>query len=510
MITSSLQPFCCCNPTSASCDETGKVRITWQVQLADAYVKHLSCVTYCAPVCNPTCPPAPTSAPGSGGNASIGATGYTATLIPTVEPCLASGYEITANNSWVMQPVSLDFTFKSSVLNDTGSTWIYSGNNGLTTTTTVLTYSARRRVDTYSDYVTTCWSSAGVGNSQTFVSSNIGQTTPNSNCGCTLIEVRYFNRAYYLTSPMPFTIKAANSTAKYYSVELVGAVRYFRLWNASNVNFYSLDISSLTLEQVRVTLDAQVSIVCASLMPGVSGAALATQQLPANLFEARAFVPIPTTIQTAVGVYLFAPGQTTQWWQLEAVSPLWSLTNGGAALRYDQQPNLAFSQGYDDAAEAMFCMGYETKVNINTEGGTNNWWIYTRSQFDGYIDGGDGSLGYGVYAPAPIYNNLWTCTNGTFTNGSSVALTRCVFGAWGNQPVPLGSGESTPVTSGMMGATSFVGISSTSTCDFETGCEDVCCPNENPTYDKISSACCLDYNGTSWITQGMFRLERIV
>ena len=509
MITSSLQPRCCCNPQIASCDQTGKVRITWQVQLADAWVNHLSVTARCYPICDiPPCPP-PTSAPGGGGTASIGATGYTATVIPTTEPCFAAGYTVTANNSWVMQPVSLDFTFKSSVLNDTGSAWIYSGNNGLTTTTTVLTYLARRRVDTYSDYVTTCWSSAGVGDSQTLVSSSIANTTPTSNCGCRLVNVLYYNRAYYLTSPTPFTIKAANSTAKYYSVELVGAVRYFRLWNASNVNYYSLDISSLTLEQTRATLDAQVSIVCLSLMTGSTGAPLATQQLPANLFEARAFVPIPTTIQTAVGVYLFAPGQTTQWWQLEAVAPSWSVSNGGAALRYDQQPNLAFSQGYDDAAEAMFCMGYETKVNINTEGATTNWWVYELSQFEFPRTGGDGVLGYGNYAPSKDNNN-WDCTSGTFLPGTSTYVTRCVFGGWGNQPVPLGQGESTPVTSDMLGDSSFVAQGNGFYCDFPTGCEDICCPYPEPGYAHINSGCGITYTGTSWITQGMFRLERIV
>ena len=453
------------------------------------------------------CPNAPTSAPSGSGNAVIGATGYTATGLPTSEPCFVAGYEIKANNSWVMQPVSLDFTFKSSVLEDTNlHAWVYSGNNGLTTTTTVLTYRGRRRVDTYSDYVTTCWSSAGVGNSQSMTSSSIANTNPTSNCGCRLVDVRYYNRAYYLSSPSPFTIKAANSTAKYYSVELVGAVRYFRLWNASSVNYYSLDISSLTLEQVRVTLDAQVSIVCASLMPGVSGAPLATQQLPANLFEARAFVPIPTTLQTAAAVYLFAPGQITQWWQVEAMCPLWFVSNGGAALRYDQQPNLAFSQGYDDAAEAMFCMGYETIVNINTEGATTNWWIYELSQFEFPLSGGDAALGYGAYAPSQ--GDPWTCSSTPFTNGTSVALTRCVFGGWGNQPVPLGSGTSTPVTSGMLNDSYFYAESITSTCDFPTDCP--CCPNDEPGLDGINSGCSINYIASSWTSQGMFRLERIV
>lgn len=512
MITSTAQPFCCCNPQVASCDQTGKVRITWQVQLADAWVSHQNTTSRCYPVCDiPPCS-APTSAPGGGGTASIGATGYTATSLPSVEPCFAAGYTITANNSWVMQPQSLDFTFKSSGFVDSASvSWIYSNDNGATTLTTCLLCRGRSRVDTYDDYVTTCWSSAGAGNSQTLTSCNIGNTTPTASCGCNLIAVRYYNRAYYLSSPAPFTIKAQTtgaSSARYYSVELVGAVRTFKLWNAANTNIYSLDISGLTLEQARSTLDAQATIVCASLMAGTGAAQVATRALTANLIAARGFVPIPTTSQTAISVDLFAPGLKTEWWQAEAMCPLWSVSTGGAVIRYDSQPNLAFSEGYGDAAEAMFCMGYETIVEVNTEGATPNWWNYILSQFEFPLSGGDGSLGYGAYAPSP-QNNL-SCLVRTFTAGTSVALTRCVFGSWGTRSVPLGSGTSTPITSGMLGESSFSAVANGFACDFSTGCEDICCPNEDPYLVGLSSGCAISYVGTSWITQGMFRLERIV
>jgi hypothetical protein len=326
-----------------------------------------------------------------------------------------------------------------------------------------------------------------------------------------LINVQYYNRCFYLNSPAPFTIKAqttGSNSARYYSVELVGAVRTFKLWNAANTNIYSLVISGLNLGQVQSTLDAQATIVCASFMTGTGAAQIATRALSADLIQARAFVPIPTTVQSATPVDLFAPGLITEWWQGEAFCPLWSVSSGGAALRYDQQPNLAFSEGYDDAAEAMFCMGYETKVNINTEGVTPNWWNYFPSQFEPSLSGGYGELGYGIYAPSPENNG--SCLVRTFTPGTSTFLTRWVFGGWGNQPVPLGQGESTAVTSGMLGNSSWVAIATGFACDFPTGCEDICCLNEDPFLTGLSSGCGITYTGTSWTTQGMFRLERIV
>ena len=508
MITSSLQPFCCCNPTVASCDQTGKVRITWQLQLADAHTEGGETEAYCYPICNPECPPAPTTVPNM--NATIGACGYTAVVKTTSEPCSPNGFAITANNSFTMNTATLDFTFKTTAFADTPPVaWIYSPDNGATLTTTCMTVIGRKTEDRYDDYVTTCWSSGGIGNCQSMTTCVIGNN-PSANCGTALIQVRYLSRAYYLTAPAPFTIKAQTSgasSARYYSVELVGAVRTFRLWNAASTNIYSLDISALTLEQVRSTLDAQATIVCASLMAGTGTAQVATRALTANLIQARAFVPIPTTSQVAVGVGLFAPGLKTELWQVQTMCPNWTTSVGGALIRNDAQPNLAFSAGYDEAAELMFCMGFETIVNVNTEGATANWWNAITTGGAGFITGGNPGLGGNGYAPDK--GVPWDCFTNTFTSPSApAAVTRIVMAGWGSQPVPLGEGTSTPVTSTMVNETYLVVIATGGQCDFPTEC--ACCPNEDPMFDGINSSCGFEYIGSSYITQGMFRVERIV
>lgn len=407
-----------------------------------------------------------------------------------------------------MNPATLDFTFKSTAFVDTAPVpWIFSPDNGTTLITTSMTVIGRKQQDIYSDFVTTCWSSGGINNCQSMISCVIGNN-PSANCATSFINVRYASRAFYLTAPLPFTIKAQTtgaSSARYYSVELVGAARTFKLWNAANTNIFSLDISALNLEQVRSTLDAQATIVCASLMAGTGAAQVATRALTANLIQARAFVPIPTTSQPAVGVGLFAPGLKTELFQSETMCPSWTTSVGGAVIRNDAQPNLAFSVGHDEAAELMFCMGFETVVNVNTEGATPFWWNAITTSGAGFITGGDPGLGN--YAPQ--VGVPWDCFVNTFTAPAApAAVTLIAMAGWGLQPVPLGSGTSTPVTSTMVGDGSFVSIASTSQCDFSGSC--VCCPNENPTFDGVSGGCGFEYGVYSYITQGMFRVERIV
>lgn len=510
MITSSLQPFCCCNPQTASCDQTGKVRITWQVQRADSFADYSRTVTQCYPVCTAVCGSAPTS--GADCGAEIGGCRATAETIATSEPCDYSGFRRIAKNSQSMAPASLDFTFKGTAIQSTASAaWVYSADNGLTTTTTCMTFLGAREVDSYDDYVTTCWSLGAAGRCETMVSCSIGNN-PSANCGTALIAVKYYHRAYYQTAPAPFTIKAQTtgaSSARYYSVELVGAVRTFKLWNAANTNIYSLDISGLNLGQVQSTLDAQATIVCASLMAGTGAAQIATRALSANVIEARAFVPIPTTAQAAITVGLFAPGASTTWWQAESMCPSWSTTVGGAVLRLDSDPTRAFSQGYDDAAELMFCMGFETIAELNTEGATPNWYAL---EVNGTPEPWDyGYLGLGAYLPV---KDVWTCSTTTWTSATAASYTsgtiipRIVMGFWGTRSVPLGSGTSTGIDSDDFGTTYFNGTSVGYDCDFPTAC--TCCFNANPMFDGLNSQCVETYQCNSWITQGSFRLERIV
>lgn len=411
-----------------------------------------------------------------------------------------------------MAPASLDFTFKGTAIQSTASAaWVYSADNGLTTTITCMTFLGAREVDSYDDYVTTCWSLGAAGRCETMVSCSIGNN-PSANCGTALIAVKYYRRAYYQTAPAPFTIKAQTtgaSSARYYSVELVGAVRTFKLWNAANTNIYSLDISGLNLGQVQSTLDAQATIICASLMAGTGAAQVATRALSANLIEARAFVPIPTTAQAATTVGLFAPGALTTWWQAESMCPSWSTTVGGAVLRLDSDPTRAFSQGYDDAAELMFCMGFETIAELNTEGATPNWYYVLTTPFA--EDWNYGYLGLDAYCPQRV---SWNCQSGTWTAAtvasytSGAVIPKIVMGFWGTRSVPLGSGTSTAIDSDDYGDTYFVSSGSAFTCDFQMCMP--CCPNDNPMFDGIHSGCTQAYECNSWTTQGMFRLERIV
>lgn len=411
-----------------------------------------------------------------------------------------------------MSPASLDFTFKSTAIQSTASApWIYSADNGATVTATVLTFLGAREVDIYDDYVTTCWALAAAGRCETMISCSIGNS-PASNCGTGLIQVRYLHRAYYQTVPSPFTIKAQTtgaSSAAYYSVELVGAVRTFKLWTSTSTLIYSLDISSLTLEQVRSTLDAQATVVCASLMTGTSAAAIATRAITANEIAARPFTPIPTTSQTAVGVGLFPAGAATTWWQSEIMCPMWTTSVGGAALRLDATPSVAFSAGYDDAAELLFCMGFETAVEVNTEGATPQWYSLLVS---GAAEDWDyGYLGLNMYLPV---ENVWTCSTSSWTSAtapsytSGIIIPRIIMGYWGLRAVPLGEGTSIAITSAQLGQDYFNGTMVGYGCDFPTECE--CCPNEDPGLDGINSSIVEAYQCSSWTTQGMFRVERIV
>jgi hypothetical protein len=374
-----------------------------------------------------------------------------------------------------------------------------------------MTFLGARAVDSYDDYVTTCWSLGAAGRCETMVSCSIGNN-PSATCGTALIAVKYLRRAYYQTAPAPFTIRAQTTgvnSARYYSVELDGAVRSFKLWNAANTNIYTLVISGLNLGQVQSTLDAQTTIVCASLMAGTGAAQVATRALSADLIEARAFVPIPTTVQTATTVGLFAPGALTTWWQSEIMCPSWTTSVGGAALRYDVNPALAFSQGYDDAAESMFCMGFETTVPPINPGVTTNWYYLLTTPFSEAWN--FGYLGLGTFCPQRVN---WNCQSGTFTAATAVSYTsgavipKIVMGFWGTQPVPLGSGTSTAIDSDDWGDTYFASSGGAFTCDFQLCMP--CCPNDDPFFEGIHSGCGQGYQCTSWTTQGMFRLERIV
>jgi len=518
MITSLLAPGCCCSDPVASCDAHGKIRITWQFQSGfNSSQKNTSehqCCVYNQPGCTIPPPLVCHSVEVQSGDCAMATTTQCGASNTFYQGDCGQQFRQTLSTSRSMpNPVSLDFTYKTTTTT-TGiaASWVYSGDNGTTSTQTVLACSFARYVDDYSDTVSTSWTITGsTGCCEVFGASQIGTVTGND-WRSEVINVKYHNRAWYWISPAPFTIRIQfnGGTARYYTIETAaGGVRTFKLWTLAQSLLYTLDITALSLEQVRAALDSQTTapIVCASQMATISTAGTATRNLSSIVLEDRTFTPIPLYNQTAAQVVLFTAGRKTEWWQSESACPFWQVSTGGAVLRYDADPTKAFSGGFTPAAELLFCMGFETDTEIGTESPFPTWWTSTTYP-DGY-GGRDitGGQGYGYCAGL---NNCFRCTH-TSDGVNSVVPVGATMYQWGIRSVPLGNGTSYPINSDDVNDTVFITTVGQSSCDYSTGTT-VCCPEySEPCFPgEVTEQCDYYYSCSSWITQGLFRLERIV
>lgn len=383
----------------------------------------------------------------------------------------------------------LDFTYKSTT-SSTGLpavNWVY--YDGTTFTTTNLPYTFNRLTDVYDDNVVVAYNNIGVSGTvcAEAIDAAIGTTLGTGDYDCTkAVAVRYNRRGTYASGPSPFTIRRQTglSNARFYAIEDVAGVKSFVIKNAAGTTVYTVNMTTKTLEQLRADLDAHTTnpMVCVSAMNVTTGA------LPSTLLPYRGNTAIPSSTSAAVGVWAVVAGTKTEYYQVDTVAPSWVAPLPGL-LKNDANPNLAFTSGYDDAAEAEFCFGYKGVVD-DIDCTSVPCWYPTEGS-----DGCPNDVWAGCFLP-PNFDP--SCT-------SPAADMPCLtIPRWGQRSGPLsGSGGFTEVTS-------------------DDRCETVCITSvtryacDTLGYDcfldecMLAGACAYSYEWSAWKMTGSFTLQRIV
>jgi hypothetical protein len=340
----------------------------------------------------------------------------------------------------------------------------------------------------YDDNVVVAYNNAGVAGTScaTAIDAAIGTVLGTGDYDCTkAVAVRYNRRGTYASGPSPFTIRRQTglSNARFYAIEDVAGVKSFVIKNAAGTTVYTVNMTTNTLEQLRADLDAHATnpMVCVSAMNVTTGA------LPSTLLPYRGNTAIPTSVSPAVGVWAVVAGTKTEYYQVDTVAPSWTAPFS-AALKNDANPNLAFTSGYDDAAEAEFCFGYQGVVDDIDCTSVPCWYP---------SDGGYGCP-----------NDYWAgCIPPDFfgPDCAGVGALQCLtIARWGQRPGPLsGSPGIVEVTSDDRCETVCTITTIRYACDtlgydcFIEGCE-------------IVGACAYNMSFSGWKMTGSFTLERIV
>jgi len=491
-MTSIIAGICCCGGTNP-CAVHGSIKITWQFQWsyldsAKYYQTHTCCV-YNEPGC--TIPPFSCEGP----------------VVVDEEDCAidtdftrCSCYLFQGNTddcSWVSRyryrgyqrmesPLSLTFPYVSSntVTGLGGGNWIYSPDSGVTTTESCLGYSFAQVRDVYSaatKVVCTKECTTGAELCYDIISWQFGTASGNyeEQVGST---VEYWNRGYYYGSPSAFSLRnqTPSGIIRGYSIDTVAGVRTFRMYQGGGTQVYSLDITGMTIEQIRSTLDTQTSqpVICNSYMAGTGPTQVATRGLPGTILEDRGLTTVPTYAGGSVDVFLFQAGsRTVEWWQTGG-GPSWNVSikqGAGAYLKTTDFPCLAFSTNGTPEDEALFCLGYERTLGSIEECGN---------------------------PPQP---------GGACFNDLCDTELLQTWVVWGTRTVPIGSAKVDQITSDDLGTSLESTDIWTEGCDYSTYTT-VCCPEYSPPCypGEVTQVCHYDYQCNKYASQGMFKLERIV
>lgn len=476
-MTSIIAAYCCCQD---DCTKKGLVRICWSNQ--SVYRNHsilYSTQEECIDCVTPGAPTGPTSCPAEDlcdmpefGECEC----YKFVDLFGPFDCIQQ-WNFRCQSSFNSGSWCLDFTYKTtnSAVNQPAINWVY--YDGTTFTTTNLSYTFDRLIDVYDDNVVVAYEyTGGPGtNCCQGVDAAIGTVLGTGDFDVTQsVLVRYHRRGTYAVPPSPFTIKrqTGGSNARFYAIEDVAGVKSFVIKNAVGATVHTVNMTTNTLEQLRANLDAHATnpMICVSAMNVTTGA------LASTLLPYRGNTAIPSSTSTAVGVWAVVTGTKTEYYQADTVAPFW-VSPFSASLKNDANPNLAFSAGYDDAAEAMFCVGYCGQVDD----------LDCNITFSGY----PGAAGCIPPTVGSDCGTLITCI------GAAAIM------PWGQRPGPIGS-------------PGIVTVTSDDTCD--TFCQQsvdrYAC--DAGFWDCLSEEC--DIAGlcqyfslyTAWKATGSYSLQRIV
>jgi hypothetical protein len=484
----SILPFhCCC---TEDCTKKGLVRICWSFSSVFKAVYKIEWVDgfECLDCTNGPFGPESCTTPSCPGLPDYGECNcvFVDTLLN--EPCLIYNRTRSCASTFSAGSFCLDFTYKSTT-SSTGLpavNWVY--YDGTTFTTTNLSYTFNRLTDVYDDNVVVAYTNSNIAGTTCLqaIDAAIGTTLGTGDYDCTqAVAVRYNRRGTYASGPSPFTIRRQTglSNARFYAIEDVAGVKSFVIKNAAGTTVYTVNMTTKTLEQLRADLDAHTTnpMVCVSAMNVTTGA------LPSTLLPYRGNTAIPSSTSAAVGVWAVVAGTKTEYYQVDTVAPSWTAPFP-AALKNDANPNLAFTSGYDDAAEADFCFGYKGVVDD--------------------IDCTSVPCWYPQEATYGCPNDIWAgCATPALITPqcSGVGVRPCLtIASWGQRPGPLsGSGAFSEVTSDDRCETQCLTSVVRYSCD---GLAFDCFADECP----VGGGCLATTDWSGWKMTGSFTLERIV
>jgi hypothetical protein len=341
-----------------------------------------------------------------------------------------------------MDPLVITLPYVSTATQTVNSVCGWYASVGGTLVNSGLGYQGQRVVDTNEVVVNYRRIVTGCASCVTWTTS--GETTDSMT-----VRAKYANRATYSVPPVYMSIRR-NPAATYnnWTWEITGG--QFIIKNASGVTQSTYNLSTRTLAQAVVAIDADPAIIALGPV-----APLPADSLPATLMYDRAATLIPIT--PAANVWLVPIGNTVEYYQDGQMSPSWrigSLAGNPVLLEICAQefPLKAgcgptsdpydYTGGTDAAAEAIFCNGIGTRfldwtTQYNPRGDINDgclgWQMLGGIGFGGTVN--NYPLGY--YDCAEDGLITWVETTPCEPDAGAWDL---VLGAYGNLATTVANG----------------------------------------------------------------------